>query len=111
MPRTKRWKATDDFQQYVLVLEELYGIYVQFTFDPKGTNAPSTQRLVVRAFWKEDATGIHGLAASGDYEIAMYPDEKMVKTLIHALIRFTYDVLEAKLSALVPSDFRPNRRA
>lgn len=106
MPKVKRWRPADDFQDYMEVLEEVYGVYVHFRFDPKGTSSPATQRLVLYAYWKDDQAAPAGPIAHGDYEVALYPDEKVTKTLIRAVIVFTYELLEAKMAALVPRDFR-----
>lgn len=101
MPNRKRhFTKPQDVHQYINDLEDVYGMEVEVGIEPiAGAEGTHPGVVKLRSIWRGD-TWSDGPLCEYSQVIALKPQDKYVKTMLNALIEFTYQCVEAHLCAL-----------
>ena len=104
----KNFSAGRDYEQYLHDLEEVYGVDIHFRFDPKASSVPGVQKMIIAGCWKTNEPWDDSPDMYGEYEVAMWPKERLNSTMMRALVEFTYEVMEAYCQAIPDPTLRRN---
>ncbi len=108
MARKGKWRKSSDVDQYIRELEECYGMRVEMEIDPKASAIPGQAICTLKAFWADCPIEDVSPCCFGRYEIAQWPLERYMSTMLHACVEFTYQCIEAHIQVLPQVDVRLN---
>lgn len=102
MTKTKRNTNRENWQTYIRDLEDVYQMSVHVTFDPKAGQKVGYQLMKLYGYPLDDPDPTKGPTVYGQYQVAMWPQARLEKTIVRALIEFTYLCVELAVESIPP---------
>lgn len=109
MAKAKRTTNRENWQQYIKDLEDVYELSVHVVFDPKGGDKVGYQTMKLYGYPLDDPDPTKGPTIFGTYQVAMWPQARVEKTIVRALIEFTYQCVELAVNSIPPQSLARNR--
>lgn len=102
MAKTKRNTNRENWQEYIRDLEDVYQLSIHVVFDPKGSKKVGYQTMKLYGYPLDDPDPTKGPTIYGTYEVAQWPQARLEKTIVRALIEFTYQCVELAVQSIPP---------